>query len=225
VKEPDFRALMALHGVPPPRAIEMVTEVRSDGGLQFQLLQAPYWTGDGGTAIMAVWTCQLQVNYLHDLWRYLLEPDADTGLQPEAVINRALRDCGYGSYLGTFVADGPPPTTVRMVFAYQPTKNYTLHQLNGKLSELYGSDTPAGAALRKLRAFWQINGQPDQSWMMLSQKDLTGDLANPFVSPFTASQYRADLALEQSAADTTTARRTRRRRPGRQQNDQASSDD
>ena len=41
----DPRDLLRARGAPAPLARPMPTEIRSDGGLGFQLLQAPYWSG------------------------------------------------------------------------------------------------------------------------------------------------------------------------------------
>ena len=86
------RDLLRGRVAPAPLAIEMPTEIRTDGGLMLQILQAPAWAGMDGAAVFAEWSCGLQHDKLAKLRDFLAEPSTTTGLQPEAAIDQALRN-------------------------------------------------------------------------------------------------------------------------------------
>jgi hypothetical protein len=188
----DPRELLQLHGAPTPLARPMPTEIRSDGGLDLQLLQAPYWAGPDGNPVIAEWRCSPSLKQLLDLRTFLVRPDPTTGIQPEAAIDAALKAVGIGAYLGTFIAAGPNFNEVRMLFAFRPDQLVTENALNRRLFDLIrnasGMHLQAATDLQYLRDLW--NACPvrsDTRLMMLSQADLLGTLTNPEKSPFSAN--------------------------------------
>jgi hypothetical protein len=180
------------HGAPTPLARPMPTEIRSDGGLDLQLLQAPYWAGPDGTPVIAEWRCSPSLKELVHLRTFLVMPDSETGIQPEAAIDAALKDLNIGAYLGTFVATGPNFNDVRMLFAIRPNQLITESALNRRIYHLMrdttGKHRQAARDLRRLRRFWNESPvRSDGRLMMLSQLDLLGTLTDPEKSPFNAS--------------------------------------
>ena len=147
----DPRDLIAQQGAPAPRAEAMPAEIRSDIGFKFQLVEAPVWTYPFGAAVIAEWRCHMTLDQLRKLRTFLVKPDMDTGLQPEAVINKALYDAGIGSYIGTFVAEGSGFQEVRMLFAFQPPDLVSEEALNQKIFALMIDGTKGSEALVTLR--------------------------------------------------------------------------
>jgi hypothetical protein len=189
----DPRELLQLHGAPTPLARPMPTEVRTDGGLVMQLLQAPYWAGPDGNPVIAEWRCALTLQQVLALRTFLVRPDPATGMQPEAAIDVAMKDFGIGAYLGTFVTEGPNFNDVRMLFAYRPNEMITEAALNQLLFDLLrnvrSNHLQAATALRYLRDLWNTSPvRTDTKLMMLSQVDVLGSLRNPQQSPYTANQ-------------------------------------
>jgi hypothetical protein len=177
-----------------PLARPMPTEVRSDGGLNVKLLQAPHWAAPGGHPLIATWVCALPLMELVELRRFLVRPDPETGIQPEAAIDAAMKALGIGSYVGTFVSAGPNLSEVRFMFGFAPktTKwggdqasiNLMMFDL---LQDKNNRHPQASRDLRRLRNIW--NGAPvrsDGTLMMLSQIDLVGQLSDPRLSPYSA---------------------------------------
>jgi len=185
----DPRELLQDPNAPAPLATLMTTEVRSDGGLHFSVLQAPYWTGAAGAAVVAQWSCQPSLDSLFALWTYLRQPDPFTGIQPEQAINDALRQAGIGYYLGTFIDQGSAPFTVRMLIALNPKQVLDEAALNAALARITQKNPgfeQAGEALQHLRKVWASSqSQADNRMMMLSQYDLRALLSDPVRSPFT----------------------------------------
>ena len=184
----DPRDLIAQQGAPTPRAEAMPAEIRSDIGFKFQLIQAPVWTYPFGATVIAEWRCDVTLDQLRALRAFLVRPDLDTGLQPEAVINQELHDHGIGSYIGTFVAEGSGFQEVRMLFAFQPPDLVSEEALNQKLFALMTGGTKGGEALKTLRrSFLQGTNRSEARLMMLSQLDIIAVTSDPARSPFTAA--------------------------------------
>lgn len=185
----DPRELLQLEPTAAPLAVPMPTDVRSDGGLHFQVLQAPYWTGASGAAVVAQWSCQPSLDALFALWSYLRQPDPTTGIQPEQAINDALIHAGLGYYLGTFIDQGSAPFTVRMLIAFNPKQVMDEAALNAGIARIAQKNPgfeQAGEALQHLRKVWASSqNQADNRMMMLSQYDLRTLLSDPSRSPFT----------------------------------------
>jgi hypothetical protein len=167
----------------------MTTDVRSDGGLHFSVLQAPFWTGTSGAAVIAQWSCQPSLEALFTLWIYLRQPDGATGIQPEQAINDALIQAGIGYYIGTYIDQGSAPFTVRMLIALNPKQVMDEAGLNaalGTIAQKAPGFEQAGEALQHLRRVWASSqNQADDRMMMLSQYDLRTLLSDPARSPFT----------------------------------------
>ena len=191
----DPRDLLGQRPPPAPFAVEMPTEIRTDGGLMFQILQAPAWAMPNGAAVIAEWSCRLKRPEIRALRDFLARPDATTGLQPEAAIDHTLRRLNFngqatriGHLIGIFVAEGTGfLIPVRFMFAYTPTLLLTVQDVNRALFELLTFKTPnpvraqASAALKQLRTFWLNGDEPTESrWMMLSQTDPANPEQNPF---------------------------------------------
>ncbi len=187
----DPRDLLQSTAAPAPFARPMPTEVRTEAGLQIKVLQSPSWAGPNVNPVIAEMACSLSLSAIVKLREYLVTPDAQTGMLPEAAIDAALKAHGIGSYLGTFVAAGPNFHRVRFVFGYTP-KSLTSHEdLNTALYDLLqdknASNPQGAAALRYIRGIWsQAEVRTDEWLMMLSQIDLMGELSNPARSPFVA---------------------------------------
>ncbi|MGH7155834.1 MAG: hypothetical protein ACREF3_18050 [Acetobacteraceae bacterium] len=185
----DPRELLKDLTAPAPIAMEMATEVRTDGGLAFQILQAPAWTMPNGVAVVAQWECQLTRDRLLELRTFLAKPDAGTGLQPEAAIDAALRSIGVGHNLGVFVLEGISVLPrVRFMFAYAPQLRLDDRAVNRRIYRMLLN--PAGpvevqavAALKYIRTMWKHGvNQTEGRWMMLSQTDPSNPEENPFIS-------------------------------------------
>lgn len=129
----DPRDLLKQRPAPSPVAVAMPTEVRSDGGLMFQVLQAPYWAGDRGSACLAQWLCQLEQADLKTLRDTLIAVDTFTGLTAEAAIEQCFQDYSLGHYLGTFIDVGRKPHNVRVVFGFEPDRQITSQQYNNNI--------------------------------------------------------------------------------------------
>jgi hypothetical protein len=201
----DPAELLRRHGAPAPMAVPMPTEIRSDGGLFFQLLQPPRWTWPGGTAVIAEWRCDLPLTQIVELRTFLARPDPESGVQPEAAINAALEALGVGAYLGTFVNEGPIMQAVCMMFAFRPRTLMTEEGLNRTLYRLL-TDPPEGMglasrALRHLRGVWQggIN-RTEGRLMMLSQVDVLGQ-TGPDSSPFAAAELELARRAREGSPD------------------------
>jgi hypothetical protein len=200
------RDLLRRRGAPAPIAVTMQTEIRSDGGLYFRVLQAPYWANGRGTASIWQWTTTLEYKEARLLWEYLRQPDPVYGLQPEALIDFALTTLQLGRYLGTFVDARKTPLVVRMMFGIEPDRQITEDQLNSELKKLYDYNHSniaptkpdgyplsaseldqlklASSALVKLRRSW-ARGSPrsdDRSQMLtgVDAHDLGGSGQFPF---------------------------------------------
>ena len=191
----DPRNLLGQRPPPAPFAVEMPTEIRTDGGLMFQILQAPAWAMPNGAAVIAEWSCRLKRPEIRALREFLAQPDSGTGLQPEAAIDQALRQLDFngqiteiGHLIGIFVAEGTGfLIPVRFMFAYSPTLLLTVQDVNRALFELLTFKTTnpvraqASAALKRLRTFWRDGDGPVETrWMMLSQTDPANPEQNPF---------------------------------------------
>lgn len=193
----DPRDLIAASGAPMPLARPMPTEIRSDGGLNIKLLQAPYWAAPAGHPLIAEWVCALPLLDLVELRRFLVRPDPETGIQPEAAIDAAMKAYGIGSYVGTFVTAGPNFSEVRFMFGFAPktTKwggdRASINSMMFDLLQAKKDDhAQASRDLRRLRDIW--NSAPvrsDGTLMMLSQIDLVGQLSDPELSPFSADFF------------------------------------
>lgn len=185
----DPRELLRGLTAPAPVAVEMATEVRTDGGLAFQILQAPAWTMPNGAAAVAQWECQLTRDQLLALRTFLARPDSGTGLQPEAAIDAALRDIGVGHNLGVFVVEGISVLPrVRFMFAYAPRLRLDDRAINRRIYRMLLNPVgpvqgQAVAALKYIRAMWKSGvKQTEGRWMMLSQTDPSNPEENPFIS-------------------------------------------
>lgn len=188
----DPRDLIKAGNLPMPLARPMPTEIRSDGGLHLQLLQAPYWAGPDGNPVIAEWMCSLPLQDLLDLRTYLVKPDVNTGIQPEAAINASLQALGVGGYIGTFITAGSVTGVVRFMFGYRPKFLIEPAALNQLLFGLLTTPDPAheqaSTALHHLRDIWSNSPvRSDQHLMMLSQIDPVGVLGNADTSPFSAA--------------------------------------
>ena len=198
----DPRDLIAASGgAPMPLARPMPTEIRSDGGLNVKLLQAPYWAAPGGHPLIAEWICALPLMELVDLRQFLVRPDPETGIQPEAAIDKAMKAYGIGGYLGTFVSAGPNFSEVRFIFGFAPnTSQWGADRayINGKIFQLLQQDEgsehfQASKNLRYLREIWnKAPVRSDGNLMMLSQVDLVGQLSDPKISPFSADFFERE---------------------------------
>ncbi len=189
----DPRDLLRARGAPAPLARPMPTEIRSDGGLGFKLLQAPYWSGPDSAPVIAEWTCALSLWKMIELRDFLVKPDPKTGIQPEAAIDALLRATGIGHFMGTFIAAGPTFNQVRFMFAFAPKYITDPRSLNraifNMLKDGRGPDANQGARdLLHLRGIWaEAATRTDDVLMMLSQIDLVGQLHDPDQSPFSAA--------------------------------------
>jgi hypothetical protein len=171
----DPRELLQRYGAPEPLAIVLPTEIRSDGGLQFQMLSPPQWaTGAVGTAVIMEWSCELDLDALQAVSLLLREPNKITGLQAEAAINRTLMDEGLGNYLGTFIDEGRPPYVIRMLIGLRPAKAITEDELNQRLARICKIPpvpvtvaSQAAAVLRALRGHWWHGQRRAESRSML----------------------------------------------------------
>ncbi len=201
------RDLIRSRGAPVPLARPMPTEIRSDGGLMIRLLQAPYWAGPGSNPVLAEWIWHLPLQELLDLRNFLVTPDPETGIQPEAAIDAALKDQGIGSYIGTFVTQGSNFNQVRVMFGHAPkliTNTYapkpatdpgSFNLLIYKL--LQDHETQASRNLRHLRRLWSESATRTESRLiMLSQVDLAGELNDPRHSPFSADLLSTGNTVE-----------------------------
>ena len=193
----DPRDLLGRHGAPTPLARPMPTEIRSDGGLRMELLQAPVWAGPEGNPVIAEWRFAVSLDQLLELRTFLVKPDPETGIQPEAAIDAALRATGIGAYLGTFAAEGPNLSDVRILFAFRPRELITEAELNRKLFALLGDVggryPQASRDLRYLRTMFNASPvRSDVRLLMLSQVDLLGTLTDPGRSPFSADLLTRD---------------------------------
>lgn len=201
------RDLIRARGAPAPLARPMPTEIRSDGGLMISLLQAPYWAGPGNTPVLAEWIWHLSLRDLLDLRNYLVTPDPETGIQPEAAIDAALKGHGIGSYIGAFVTQGSNFNQVRILFGYAPksmTNAYAAKKATdpGSFNRLIyallqDEDSQASRNLRHLRRLWSESATRSESRLiMLSQVDLMSELSDPEHSPFTADLLSTGKHME-----------------------------
>ena len=201
------RDLIRARGAPMPLARPMPTEIRSDGGLMISLLQAPYWAGPGTNPVLAEWTWHLPLQALLDLRNFLVTPDPETGIQPEAAIDAALKGHGVGSYLGTFVTQGSNLSQVRVLFGHAPksmTNAYAPKAATdpGSFNRLIYAllqdrDSQGSRNLRYLRKLWSESATRNEvRLIMLSQVDLAGELNDPENSPFTADLLSTGKPVE-----------------------------
>ena len=176
----DPRELLRRYGAPEPLAIELPTEIRSDGGLKFQLLSPPSWATRSTSAVILEWCCELDLDALEAVSTLLKEPNRVTGMQAEQAINQALKDKGLGDYLGTFIDEGRPPYRVRMVIGVRTAPGTTEDQMTELFAEMFNvPPTPttvasqAAEALRKLREYrWCGQGRSELRLMLLSQTNI-----------------------------------------------------
>ncbi len=201
------RDLIRSRGAPVPLARPIPTEVRTDGGLMINLLHAPYWRGRGSHPVLAEWVWHLSLNDLLALRTFLVTPDPETGIQPEAAIDAALKDHGIGSYLGTFVTHGSNFNQVRVLFGHAPksmTNAYADKPATDPASFnrliydlLQKTDTQASRNLRYLRRLWSESPtRTETRLIMLSQVDLASELSDPENSPFTADLLSTGTRME-----------------------------
>jgi hypothetical protein len=204
------RDLLRRRGAPAPLAVTMRTEIRSDGGIFFKVLQGPQWARQHSFATIWQWSARLKRKELRDLWEKLRKPD-EYGLNAEQYIDFALKKLEIGRYLGTFVDTDVTPVEVRMVFGIQPNRQITETQLTQEIRALLRSAKPgatvpvppthvdqnptpltpeelrqirqAATNLADLRSIWlKGSANVDRRSMMLSQVDIQDLIANH--SPF-----------------------------------------
>lgn len=200
------RELLRRRGAPAPIAVTMQTEIRSDGGLLFTVLQSPLWAYKRYTATIWQWTAMLGHKEVRLLWEFLRDPDPVYAMQPEALIDLALATLQIGRYVGTYVDAGTTPVVVRMVFGIEPDRQVTETQLNRQIRTLVdysktnnapkmpdGSQLTrtqldqmrlASVALLKLRQYWAdgTTRTEQRSVMMTGVElhDLDGGGQSPF---------------------------------------------
>lgn len=182
---------------PVPLARPMPTEIRSDGGISLQLLQAPYWTGTAGNPVLAQWTWHVTFKQMFELRSWLVAPDPETGIQPEAAIKAAMEKAGIGRYLGTYVTQGMNYSEVRIILAYSQTwmpnmftgpGNEDEARFNQIVFDVLQDGSQGGRALLHLRKLWSESPtRTDARLALLSQTDLLSELGDPDRSPYAAA--------------------------------------
>jgi hypothetical protein len=176
----DPRDLLRRRAAPPPVAVTMTTEIRSDGGVFFKVLQGPSWAYGLSNASIWQWSAPFGRQAIDDLWTHLRKPNAIYGIQTDALIDFALKKFHIGRYLGTLIDTGVTPLLVRMVFGIEPDWHATDRQLLGLIRDLMkfgGSASEPSAAQRPKPPVNTGAGEPaptDQEWhqIYLGAKEL-----------------------------------------------------
>ena len=190
----DVTDLLQQHGAPLPNAVEMETEIRSEGAVAFPTLHIPHWAAKLlSSSILAEWRCTLGHDDV-DALQALLKSVLPSGRPAQQAINEAFQTLDIGTYLGTFVEQGvliDGAATVRVLFAYRSDKFNRIEQFN---QAIYGFLTTPGVlqeasdAYKKVREFWQ---QGSNKWegglIMLSEVNRY----DPGQFPFTRAKLAA----------------------------------
>jgi hypothetical protein len=141
------RDLLRSYKAPPPLAVPMQTEVRSDGGMKLHMLRAPLWSVNPGAKFILRWSGSLSLQPpptpFPALWQLLVMPDS-AGKSAERLINEWITNLSVpGYYLGTFV-----------------TKPQTPHGSYGSTAEVQALFTTQGDPARLLTEINLATGSP-----------------------------------------------------------------
>ena len=182
----DVGELLRRHGAPLPNAIEMETEVRSEGALMLQKLNVPNWAHNIlSSSILAEWRCTLDREDLAALQAFVKTVLA-SGVTVQEAINEGFQQLDIGSYLGTFIEEGllvDGQATVRVLFSYRSSMN-SQEDINQKLHGLLtnpGALKDASDALSKLREMWRKGSNKwEGGLMMLSEVNFSDPRRFPY---------------------------------------------
>ncbi len=184
----DPRDLLQGHGgVPGPRALPLLAEVRTQSSLPFHTVGQPNWANPEPFGIAHEWRCIMTWPQVARLRTFLKTNVAPTTSTPEALIDAAMRALGIGFYLGTFLGQGHGGTEVRMLFAY--SSNMAVEEIAKTWAALLQNPAPAqqpaSTALTTLRQMWNAGTEnAETGLMLLAEIELDAMLGDPEKFPF-----------------------------------------